>query len=484
MDPYAEELRRLREQIINRAPVDPSLSDDAFLEASQRDAQNAGADRVSALIHSAASRRNIAPAQRGPGEADTLLRRRAMRREELADVPMRMQALQGARDEADDADPTWLSAARGLVGQIGGPESAELVKDLTSRRKFERLFPYVKELADVRRADRAAAAKLGDPLAPDAMALDVEARTKFPDRFQNPEFEAAWKGSGYKGRLELLKQWNSAEGREDQQEHGRSQMHTRTETDLAIAGAEHRARAAETTRKEIRQDEELIGAYNSFPKPGRRPTPQDAKAWNAAITDMRSMERMSTELAGLVAKYGTENLNTAVRSKMEQLVWDLSLKMKGHADLDLGVLAGPDMGAIRGIVPDPTTKEEVVADFFGRSTAPTKIMELPKRFRQGAAVAREKFGYAMPGDKDYSTARQAFETQPRAQAPDYSGVTVEGEPVVRPATAVPPGTKPPKKAKTPPAVGTETTLSTGQRLRYTGTGPLGGWELISDEEAP
>ena len=85
---YAEELRRLREQILNRGPSDPSLSDDAFMEATQRDAQAASADRVSALIHSAAARRNIAPAQRGPGEADTLLRRRAMRREELADVPL------------------------------------------------------------------------------------------------------------------------------------------------------------------------------------------------------------------------------------------------------------------------------------------------------------------------------------------------------------------------------------------------------------
>ena len=387
-----------------------------------------------------------------------------------------MQALTGAREDAEDADPTWLTAAHGLIGQIGGPEALALVKDLKSRKKTEALYPYVKEIGDIRQKAAAQKAKEGDPSAPEAMVLDVEARTKYPERFKDPAFDAAWKGAGWKGRVELMKQWNNVAGREDQQEHGRSQMATRVGTDLQIAGIEQKAKAEETTRKENREDRELIGAYNAYPKPGRRPTPPDVKAWNTAITDMKTMERQSTELAALVAKYGTENLNTAVRSRMEQLVWDLSLKMKGHADLDLGVLAGPDMGAIRGIVPDPTTKEEVFLDFVGRSTAPTKIMELPKRFRQGAATAREKYGFTLPGDKDYEPARQVFSTEPRAKPADYSSVTVEGEPVVKTKQS----TRPPDAMDftKPPPIGTIQTLSTGKKIKYTGNGPLGGWEVV------
>jgi hypothetical protein len=91
---------------------------------------------------------------------------------------------------------------------------------------------------------------------------------------------------------------------------------------------------------------------------------------------------------------------------------------------NLGVLNGPDMGVIQGMIPNTTDPREAFKEFFGQGRAAAKLSELRPALDRMFNTAKEQHGYTMPGDPDYGQAKSAFDaatirgTNPRAPSYD------------------------------------------------------------------
>lgn len=140
----AAQMQAIREQILNRKPVtdDPSLSDEAFLEATRQDRTANAQSQVAALIHSAAARKNIAPLP-VQSQSDILLRRRAMRNDDLPALQAKKAVLDDMFKDQFAKDPNSVALGKWMLRETFGEEMPDL-PGIQDTRQFDVLEPIIK----------------------------------------------------------------------------------------------------------------------------------------------------------------------------------------------------------------------------------------------------------------------------------------------------------------------------------------------------
>ena len=86
------------------------------------------------------------------------------------------------------------------------------------------------------------------------------------------------------------------------------------------------------------------------------PTKKDAELVRQGFTSFDDFMMNMNQLDSMVQKYGTEafSIFDNTSGQMEQFATNAKVNLKGPAYYALGVLAGPDMGIIEAVVPDPS----------------------------------------------------------------------------------------------------------------------------------
>ncbi len=416
---YEERLRELQARL--RTADDPSLSDEAFLEAQDRDAAAAKGGRISAALQGAFSRGQVTPVER-ESEAKALMQARALRAQGIDEAAKRTSALGAAEDTLRGLDSTSLEnqAASGFFRKyLPGVIPPEL-KERMTRDAAQRLLPYAKEGIDIE-AKRLEASERAAKEAAASSALRSALRTEFRDRLGSLPIDS------YGSRqLELLYRSLDDERRQKSgQTFTANQGELNRQTTLAAAGVAAGAAAEKEGRDEARRLEGLAGPAGLVPKQGRRPTEADSRQLAAAWTTQQKMAPILRRLRGLVAQHGPEGIaaDGALRAEAESLVGQAQLEAKGITDLQLGVLAGPDVAFLQRIFPETSSPMEVLKALIGQGGTDVKLDEAIARNNRIWTLHKEGLGYSQPGDADYDAAKQAFSaaTAPARQANIPSG---------------------------------------------------------------
>lgn len=120
-------------------------------------------------------------------------------------------------------------------------------------------------------------------------------------------------------------------------------------------------------------------------RPGFDLKPEIAEKLRDAQAQTRTMTKNVDELMTLYRTHGNSVLPGKARARMEAVARHLQLKSKGKTMFELGVIAGPDMDLLNGVIPVPTKKDATIADFFSGGGDSSETME---RLR----VMREQLG--------------------------------------------------------------------------------------------
>lgn len=422
MTPYDERLRELQARL--RTTEDPSLSDDAFMDALERDRQRTHLDRLSSSLHGAFSRREVKPVER-ESEARELLQRKAYASQGLDEATKRAQAAAGIEDTLQGRDPSspenqmassWFQ--KYLPGVIPKELEGRLTRDAAAR-----ILPYAKEGIDIEGKRLAANAAREKEAATAASLRDVFAR-QYPERAQQLSDAL----HSYDARsLERLISDEAAKARQTAgQTFTATQNDLNRQTTLSAAGVAAATGQQKEARDEARKLESLAGPAGSVPKLGRRPTEKDSTDFGAAWALLSRVQTNTKRLADLYAAHGPARLaaDPALRGEAESLVAQLQLDAKGPAMFQLGVLAGPDVAYLQRFIPEAASAGEALASLIGQATAGSRLEEALAATKRLFGSAKEQYGFSMPNDPDFEASAERFRemTRPATQSSPTSGL--------------------------------------------------------------
>ena len=372
-------LRELQQQLRQPKALPQDLDDAALQRAQGEDQRQAGLDRASDALYAAGMRQPVQLLNRGPGQADALLQRRALASQEQA------TERQGLRDQ--------LSLAQTEARLLPKPERGDAGLEEYRRAQAARWQ------AEADRKAAEAKAKAGNEVEADEQ-LDID--RKVLGKMLGQDLS----GMSRKGIDALMRKLQLDQSRADR-------LRAR---EAAARSAKDKA-AEKTAKEQEKKSEKAKGFYlegyeldqSSAPKETEVQKLRDAQA------NARTMQQTIDELLGLYRKYGTEALPGAAKSRMEALAYDLMLSAKGENMYQLGVLTGPDLDVLAKVVPNPTGGRGSVLDFLsGDQNVLQKLetlkQQVSRRFenaarargyrRGGAAEARAKLPKAPAGDVD------------------------------------------------------------------------------------
>lgn len=149
--------------------------------------------------------------------------------------------------------------------------------------------------------------------------------------------------------------------------------------------------------------------------------PEVADKLREAVADTVTLEDNVRTLAALVRKHGISGFPGNVREQMRGLLTDIQLGLKGPAQYQLGVLAGPDMELLTAVTGDPTKLDAFVKG--GVETAASKLEGVASRARARAENKLSMRGYHPEGAKRGAAKGAAGPALMRL--PDGSEVEVE-----------------------------------------------------------
>lgn len=190
----------------------------------------------------------------------------------------------------------------------------------------------------------------------------------------------------------------------------REENEKRNATTIQAAGLPASAAATAKRAEEVGKWQALAGPAGLIPQAGRKPTEADSGKIGDAWRYKESASGAISRLAELHAQHGAAGLvqDPALRAQAESLVTQIQLAAKGNSDLQLGVLAGPDMSILTGLFPPTATAGQALAELIGQGTAGPKLEEALKRSQNIWRLAKEQFGYAERGDEGYDASKKAY----------------------------------------------------------------------------
>jgi hypothetical protein len=130
--------------------------------------------------------------------------------------------------------------------------------------------------------------------------------------------------------------------------------------------------------------------------------PEVADKLRSAVADTQTLEENVAALAALVRKHGVTGFPGSTKEQMRSLLTDIQLGLKGPAQYELGVLAGPDMALIESVTGDPTKFDALVKG--GADTAASKLEGVAQRARQRAENKLALRGYKRAAAKAAASA--------------------------------------------------------------------------------
>ncbi len=273
----AERLRLVREQILNRRPVteDPALSDEAFLEASRKDRAANTQEQVLSLIQSAASRKNIAP-QPVQSQQEILLKRRAMRKDDLPDLAAKEGVLSKMMEGHLAKDPNAIAVGRAIMKDII-PRLAETPE--LGRLDDTRHFDALKELTG-------SAARKSEINFQAEQKLDAESRARVHAEMKERReraFEAEMKTAMAEERRQL---------EADRRAHDISMQNLRNQGALDRAKLKGGAKGADTPALQVRKDALALAYGNKIPE-GIYGALNNLKQFDALIKEAGGLENVT-----------------------------------------------------------------------------------------------------------------------------------------------------------------------------------------------
>lgn len=130
--------------------------------------------------------------------------------------------------------------------------------------------------------------------------------------------------------------------------------------------------------------------------------PEVAEKLRDAQGQTRLMSQNLGELMQLYKQHGNAVLPGPVRARMTALARHLQLSAKGKAMFELGVLAGPDLDLLENTIPNPSSRNATMADFFGGGETGTDSLE---RLRVMQEQVGKKFEAAV-GSRGYRRSKR------------------------------------------------------------------------------
>lgn len=116
--------------------------------------------------------------------------------------------------------------------------------------------------------------------------------------------------------------------------------------------------------------------------------PEVAEQLRKSQAGATTMGRQLEEVLKLYSQYGNAPLPGPARARMSSLITHAKLAAKSESQFGLGVLAGPDMAILDSAVPDVTSANATVADFFnGESPERLRVMLEQSRLKLDDALA-------------------------------------------------------------------------------------------------
>jgi hypothetical protein len=354
-----------------------------LIAAQQQSRLTRDADAVGDALYSAFTRTRPAPDRGGPSMADDFAAQRALGEHEEA----RGKAARAEVKAAEDLDPaSTRSRSLQALGQ-------ELYKDLLPpetwtrlpKSEIDRLFPVLKDI-EAKRTQR------------------EFARTKREEDRTNKLTDIESQRDYQRGR----------DVRQNAAARERAQI---------IAGQKD---AVANEKRAIEEKEKYLEGYTL--DPAASPKDSEVQKVREAQAATRTIQATAKEIADLYRKHGTQALPTAERARMQSLVTDLQLAMKGPEMFQLGVLAGPDMAILDRMVPDVTGAQANILDFLGGAQIIPKLEALEGQVGRKFENKARALGYRKAGDAAGPTAPERVRLKDGSvweRAPDGSAKRVE-----------------------------------------------------------
>ncbi len=205
----------------------------------------------------------------------------------------------------------------------------------------------------------------------------------------------------------------------------RAQASATTKAAATSAKAQARqARAAEKAAKaegkaQAASKAQYLEGYELLPEAS--PSKSEVEKARAAQGVTRTIVQTVGDIQKIYKKYGNTPLPGPVKAQMQALATDLKMTAKSESQYQLGVIAGPDMGLLESVVPDPSTANTTALDFVGGSQSMDRLGvfrgQALRRFENRA----RSLGYKPKGGGASAPAGSPFQTPPGAKAQATGG---------------------------------------------------------------
>lgn len=171
--------------------------------------------------------------------------------------------------------------------------------------------------------------------------------------------------------------------------------------EAAKDSASRRAALAANAKTEKQKGADALLAIPGWDaSPDVKVKPEVAQKLRDTVAGQKTIESTVDGIEKLFKQYGNQPLPGPAKSKMQGLLTDLQLNLKGESQFGLGVLTGPDLALLEKVTGDPTRVGNTLLDYFseGENTL-AKLAEVRNQSRQRFENRLNASGYTRRKEK-------------------------------------------------------------------------------------